>query len=510
MHAAGKTKSARKRTDSDVERPNGRLDRFVASAPFSIAMFDRQMNYLACSARWAELHGRGLTDLVGRNHYDVVPDTPDEWKQVHRAGLAGDTIVRQEDLWERADGSRRWLRWRVVPWVDDSGVIGGITISTDDIAAEKWIEAALSESELRLASIVHSAMDAIISINEHHVVQVFNPAASQIFGISAADAIGHPLGRFIPERLRRRHDEDIDRFAMSGVSMRRGGALGEVIGLRADGSEFPAEASISSATVAGAKLLTVILRDITERKKSDAALGEMRKQLEDVLASQVASQTLAAIAHELNQPLNAIMSYSEAALQLLRSGNPKPEQLAKALERNGQQSRRAGRILHELIEFLQRGETATESVDLEDSVLRAISIVESSGYEELKVAIESAAGARPVQANRLQIEKVIVNLLRNAAEAMQGAGIRDQRIGVTIGTTCAGDMAQVTVRDCGPGVNADMAGQVFEPFFSTKPEGIGMGLAISRSLVEKFGGTLWIDDSASGGAAFHFTLPFAS
>ncbi len=253
-----------------------------------------------------------------------------------------------------------------------------------------------------------------------------------------------------------------------------------------------------------------VIEYIDERKRTEQALRRLRGEMEQLLTVHIAAETAAAIAHELNQPLNALASYCEAAWRMLQSGNPKPERLMHALRERTAQAQRAGRVVRELLEFLHRREVTTETVDLNAVVREALSIVEANGFGGFQAVVNLEPDLKPVQANRLQVEKVLVNLLRNSVEAMRGAGFATQAITISISTAAEQQMALVTVRDSGPGMDDAVARRVFDPFFTTKPQGIGMGLAISRALVEANGGRLWLEEPAAGGATFHFTLPFAT
>jgi len=255
------------------------------------------------------------------------------------------------------------------------------------------------------------------------------------------------------------------------------------------------------------ELLARIGARISARRRQEAALKALRADMEELLKQQVASQTAAAIAHELNQPLNALASYTDAALRLLQAGNPAPEKLQRALEGGAAQTQRAGQVVRELLQFFQGREAATEAIDLREAVDRALAVVESNGLDGFDSRIRLATDLPRVRANRLQVEKVLVNLVCNGVDAMRGAGVNPQSIAIEVRQVADGSMVQVTVQDRGPGLSEEAVRRVFQPFFTTKPTGIGMGLAISRALVEANGGRLWAEPASGAGGIFHFTLP---
>ena len=249
--------------------------------------------------------------------------------------------------------------------------------------------------------------------------------------------------------------------------------------------------------------------DVTLHKK-ERDLRDRRGKMEDLFRLYVASQTAAAIAHELNQPLTAIASYAEAALLLLQSSNPNLEKLNQVLENTARQADRAGLVTRQLLALLQKGETITESMDLNATVHEAVELIKSECKESsIQISLDLAADLPPVYASHLQVEKVLINLLRNALQSMQEAGMNaGDIILITRNTGGSEPMAQVTVRDSGKGVDVESLKTIFEPFYTTKATGLGMGLAISRALIEAHGGKLWAERNPDSGLSIHFTLPF--
>jgi signal transduction histidine kinase len=281
--------------------------------------------------------------------------------------------------------------------------------------------------------------------------------------------------------------------------------------LRKDGSAIWANLTVALVRRADGQpdYFISVVENIEERRRAETALRELRANMERLLAVQVASQTVAALAHELNQPLNAVTTYAEAALRMLRAGNPRPEKLQHALEQGSQQAQRAGRVVRELMEFLRQGEVQTEAVDLGECVRRALRSAQDGGPGRFHAVIDFDADLPPVLANCMQVEKVLATLLQNGVEAMREAATPAPTFTLTLRTADDGRMAQLTVSDNGPGMDAQTVDRLWDAFFTTKPRGLGMGLPISRGIVESHGGRLWAESAPGEGASFHITLPFA-
>ncbi|MEW5788908.1 MAG: PAS domain-containing sensor histidine kinase [Pseudomonadota bacterium] len=249
------------------------------------------------------------------------------------------------------------------------------------------------------------------------------------------------------------------------------------------------------------------LRLRTAHAETESAMHALRHEFQQILEWQVASQTAAAIAHEIGQPLSAVTTFGEAALRLLDDIQPRPDRLARAVEGMAVQAERAGHVVRELMDFLRHAEGSQEVVDPLDLLQGVAPLVRASQGAHLAIDLVAPAGLGPVWANRLQIEKVLLNLLRNAADALEAAGQRGRDFRVAVEMSQNESHLRLCVVDRGPGVDPAIAGRVFEPFFTTKTRGIGMGLALSRALVEGQGGRLWHEPETGGGARFCFSLP---
>lgn len=496
----------RKAAEAALRERQIQLRLFVEHAPVALAMFDREMRYLAVSRRWlADYRLEGRT-IVGRSHYEIFPEIPEHWRAIHRRGLAGAAERVDEERFERADGSVQWLRWEVMPWrVDDA--VGGLMIFTEDITDRKRAQLALAASEQRFRATFEQAAVGFAHVAPDGRWLRVNEKLCRIVGYTRDELtartfqdITHPEDLEADlEQLRRLLAGEIANYAIDKRYLRKDGTP---VWIRLTGSLVRRADGTPDYFIA-------VVEDVDERKRSEDALRRMRGEMDQLLALHVAIQTAAAIAHELNQPLNAVTAYAEAALRLAEAGPPKAARLRRALDGAAQQAQRAGRVVRELLAFLNKSETQPEVIDLNAVVQEALALVESKGFGGFRCDVRLAADLRPVLANRLQTEKVLVNLVRNGVEAMRAAGIAMQSIVIAVRTDADATMARVSVTDTGPGLDAATAERVFEPFFSTKPGGIGMGLAVSRALIEANGGRLWVDPVPGAGATFHFTLPFA-
>jgi C4-dicarboxylate-specific signal transduction histidine kinase len=255
-----------------------------------------------------------------------------------------------------------------------------------------------------------------------------------------------------------------------------------------------------------------LLPRIVDRVMQEQRLAEQKLEAESALAHahriMTAGELAATLAHQLNQPLAAIATFSEACAQLLNRPRPDLRKLRNNIDQIATQAQRAGNSIRELRAFLAKGDAEKRPVDLNGLVQAVVELIAGEAQTwRILLVLELTDPLPPVVAASLPVEHVIVNLLQNAIDAMRSAGTSNGTI--TVATRNLGDRAQISVADTGPGISPDLARRIFEPLYTTKAEGLGMGLAISRNVVGAHGGSLWVESDGKAGATFHFTLPFA-
>jgi two-component system sensor kinase FixL len=307
----------------------------------------------------------------------------------------------------------------------------------------------------------------------------------------------------MPTPYREDHDGYIERYRQTGE--RRIIGIGRVVsGLRKDGTTFPLELSVGEATFAGGRIFVGFIRDITERRATERRLEELQTELAHVSRVNEMGQMGSTLAHELNQPLTAILAYLGAAQQILESGADS-EKAGAMIDRATNQARRAGTIIHQLREFLGKGQTTRRPEPI-NKVVEEASALALIGARQLEIQsrLELDPTGPAVPIDRVQIQQVLVNLIRNGIEAMARSDIRE----LVVRTSVDDKQVEVSVSDTGQGLDAEVAGKLFQPFVSTKPSGMGIGLSICRSIVRAHGGSIEARPNPRGqGTIFSFTLP---
>lgn len=361
--------------------------------------------------------------------------------------------------------------------------------------------------EILLRSILDTVPDGMIVIDEHGRIVFFSAAAERMFGYREADMVGENVSTLMPSPDREKHDGYLEHYLETGE--RRIIGIGRVTtARRRDGSTFPIELSVGEALYAGRRLFTGFIRDLTESQETEKRLHNVQDELAHVARVTEMGTLATSIAHELNQPLTAIANYVETASEMLADPTfGDLEIVREALDQCAAQAVRAGQVVRRLRDFIARGETERQIVPLARLVNEASALaLLSAGSEHLDFTV-SIADDHMVLVDRIQVQQVFLNLIKNAIEAMQDSQFK--RLEVK-SRNPSGGMIHVSVMDSGPGLPAEIAADLFSPFRSTKSSGMGLGLSICRTIVEAHEGRIWIEPSPWGGAAFHFTLPDAS
>jgi len=357
--------------------------------------------------------------------------------------------------------------------------------------------------EAHLASILETVPDAMIVIDEHGIVQ-FSTAAERLFGYSRPEVIGKNIKMLMPSPYREKHDDYMSRYMRTGE--RRIIGIGRlVVGERKDGSTFPMELAVGEMRSGDRHFFTGFIRDITQRQASEARLQELQSELVHVSRLTAMGEMASALAHELNQPLLAIVGYMKGSRRLLESGAEDSSSLLRdALDKAGDQAMRAGQIIRRLREFVGRGDTErrVESVKKLIEEASALALVGTKD-QRVRVRFQFDPTIDLVLVDKIQIQQVVLNLIRNAVEAMA----RSERRELTISTAAEDDdMVAVSVADTGSGIAPEVMSQLFQPFATNKPHGMGVGLSICRTIVEAHGGRITVEANPGGGTVFRFTL----
>lgn len=365
-----------------------------------------------------------------------------------------------------------------------------------------------AEREALLRAIIETAPDALITIDERGLIQIVNPAAERLFLYPAEELLGTNVSVLMPAPHRERHDGYIARYLRTGEK-RIIGIGRTVVGLRKDGSTFPMELAVGEARLGEHRLFTGFVRDLTERQEAERRLHELQAELLQVSRLSIMGEMASGLAHELNQPLTAIMNYVQACRRLLeRDDDASPERVRELMDKAVSQASRGGQIINRLRRFMAAGETERAREDV-NRVVEEASALALVGARDKAIAVQArlAPGLPDVLIDKVQIHQVIINLIRNAIDALAKA---DGERTIVLQTRRAdpGEV-EVTVADTGPGLAPEVKSRLFQPFVTTKPEGMGIGLSICRTIVDGHGGRIWASDHPGGGAAFHFTLPVA-
>jgi len=463
--------------------------------------------------RWYQFTGAALGASDGWAWLEKVH--PEDRKRVEmhvrRSVAAGESYEIEYRLNGRTQHSPRWFLERALPLRDDAnGDIlrwqGTCTDIEELFESRRAKDAAFAELETReahLQSILDSVPDAMIVIDEHGAIQSFSAAAERQFGWTAAETVGRNVNMLMPNPYRDSHGAYLLRYLATGEKRIIG--IGRVVvGERRDGSTFPMELSVGEMRSGTQRFFTGFVRDLTERQDAERRFQDVQSELAHVSRLSAMGEMASALAHELNQPLSATANYIQGSLRLLAEDPVDKPVIADALKVAGEQMFRAGDIIRRLRDFVSKGETERRLENLPQLLEEAGALAMVGAKDRgVRLRFDIAPDVGLVLVDKVQIQQVVLNLMRNAVEAMAQS---DQRELVVAAQPADDDMVVVSISDTGTGISDAVAGQLFEPFVTTKHEGMGVGLSISRTIVEAHGGRIWVEPTPGGGTTFFFTV----
>ncbi|HUN98615.1 MAG TPA: PAS domain S-box protein [Bradyrhizobium sp.] len=478
----------------------------VDTAVDAIVVIDRSGAIRSVNQATERLFGYVANELLGNNVNMLMPrpyagEHDGYLANYLRTGTKKIIGIGREVSGKRKDGSVFPMELSVGEARDGSEPIFVGIIR--DITERKSAEIALRQSELRWRSIVETVPDAIIVIDAEGTVESFSPAAERLFGYTPGEVIGHNVKMLMPQPYRDAHDGYLARYMRTGE--RRIIGIGRiVVGQRKNGETFPMELAIGEFASPNGNFFTGFVRDLTDRQEAERRIEDLQTELLHASRLSVMGQMASTMAHELNQPLTAVTNYLEAARHLISTGMAPPERISDLMEKAVAQAQRAGEVIRQLRQFVSKGETERHTQNLNQLVEEALALgLVGARQLGVRVSLELDHHLPPVIVDPVQIQQVILNLVRNAVEAMEGVERRE----LTVATRAIGDEIEATVADTGPGIAPELADRLFQPFVTTKKTGMGLGLSICREIIEAHHGHLTVAGRQGGGTVFRLTLP---
>jgi two-component system, LuxR family, sensor kinase FixL len=483
-----------------MDAPRSWLSAIVESTDDAIVGKDLSGVIVSWNRAATSMFGYAAEEVLGRPITVIIPPERIQEEEAILARIRhGERIIHFTTERQRKDGSLVPVSLTVSPIRDDGGRIIGISKVARDLSELNSAHQDALRREALLGSILRNVPDALIVIDSGGRIQSFSTAAERLFGYCAGDVLDQPVNILMPSPYREEHDGYLRRHLTTGE--RRIIGIGRVVvGQRRDGTTFPMELAVGVVDVPGEKMFAGFIRDLTERQDRERRLNELQSELIHVARLNELGQLVSALAHEVNQPLAAMANYINGARRLYAAGNHAGGQVA--LERVVEQAERARQIIRRLRELARKSDSdmrvESVAVTIEESCALALAGIGPG----LKLDINVAEDAAHAVIDKIQIQQVLLNLMRNAVEAMAGAPRRE----LAIRARMLGVRVEISVTDSGPGLPETVRSRLFQPFVTTKPDGMGVGLSVCRAIVEAHGGELVGEDAPAGGTVFRFTV----
>jgi two-component system, LuxR family, sensor kinase FixL len=491
--------TAQKLAQEALRESEARFRAMADTAPVMIWMSDTDKLCTFFNKGWLHFTGRSLEHELGNGWAEGVHrEDFDRCFEVYANAFDARQPFTMEYRLRRTDGQYRWVLDNGAPRIASDGTFLGYIGSCVDISE-------LKQAQDRFRLVVEASPSGIVLVNAQGHIVLVNACGERLFGYERRELIGQGVEVLVPERFRVERMADLSRFNAATA-----GAMGaglELFARRKDGTEFPVEIGSSLIESQEGTLVLSVIVDISARKEAEAQTRQHREQIAHLSRVAIMGEMAGALAHELNQPLTGIVNNASAGRRFIAKGRadlPKLDSLFEAVVSDG---RRGGEIIRGIRGMVRKGEEVRSPVNLNDVIAGVLGFVRSEALERHCALITEAHPALPlVQANQVQLQQVLLNLVVNAFEAMRETPAAERRVIIRSERESDGRVC-VSVRDFGAGLPTEEPRRIFERFFSTKREGMGMGLAIARSIITSHGGELAAANAQGGGACVYFLLP---
>lgn len=526
------------------------LDHLYRTAPVGLCLLDTELRYLRINERLAEINGRPVSAHIGRQVREVLPQLAEMLEPLLRRVIETREPVLDLEVSAMTPAQpgvqREWLV-SYYPLISDDGDVQAVSAVVEEVSARKRAEQALQRAydelerqvEKRTVELAHAnaelreqdeeRLEAEAALRESRarmllLLETTNAVPWEAdattwqftyVGPQAIKLFGYPLDHwygkdFWPEHI---HPDDRERsieFCLVASQTRTNYEF-EYRMIAADGRIIWLHDIVNVVSVNGTpQTLRGFLIDITERKRAQEEMRQLRERLAHVARLSTMGEMTAGIAHEMNQPLAAIATYAQACSRLLRAEVAANPDILSTMELIGEEAIRAGGIIHNLREFASKRESRRDVCHVNELVRDVARLADvDSRLQRIGLRLQLAKELPIILADSVQIQQVILNLVRNAVEATER--VKEVGKGITVYTALAdGSEVHISVADAGTGVAPEAAEKLFRPFFTTREDGMGLGLSISRSIAEAHGGRLWFTPNSHAGVTFHVALPVGS
>ncbi|MGZ5951166.1 MAG: PAS domain-containing sensor histidine kinase [Isosphaeraceae bacterium] len=496
----------RTRIEEELRRTEERFRLLVETVrDYAIFMMDTDGHVTSWNSGAEQIKGFQADEIIGQHFSRFYP--PEDLERANpkaQLSVAAAEGRCEDEGWRmRKDGSRFWANVVITAVRDSSGELIGFSKITRDLTERKRAE----EERQKLVSLVENSHDFIGIASPEGRAQFVNPSGQALVGLNGNEQVrSTTIFDYVVE-------DDQTKFRQEALPavIRDGHWEGEVRFRHFHtGAAIPMLQHIFFIKEPGSGrrlALATISRDITERKLAEETLQATKAEMAHMARLTAMGELTASIAHEINQPLSAIVNNANACRRLLTEDSPNLKEVREAIDDIQEAGTRAGDVISHIRNLVKKAVPEKNEVDVNQLIHEVLALVLSDlEKHHVLLQLELAAGLSPVVGDRVQLQQVMLNLIMNGIEAMSGVADRLRTLLVRSQAHAPGCVL-VTVQDAGAGLDPRHAGDIFEPFFTTKPNGLGMGLSISRSIIEAHGGKLWAKPAEDKGATFQFTLP---